>query len=195
MAITILITDGYRLFYNFNGTVVKKYINYNLDNSHFKNVNLYKANFSDSSLQNSSFTNADLQETIFKSANLKDVTFTNSNLSKTDFRHAYLEGVTFSSNCRNIEYANFSLNTLLKVQSGFLKNLDKDKYVLLLMSHEKTLEKISTGEQSKLVDLFRKLGIDNFSKLQEKFKELKNIGLADTENRAIAFYQVAMNTL
>ena len=173
----------------------KIYENYNLDNSYFTNVNLYKANFSGSSLQNSSFTSADLQETNFMNANLKNVKFVDSNLSKTDFRHAYLVGVTFSPDCKNIQYAKFSLNTLLKAESVLFETFDADMYALLLITHEKKLERINNEEKNKLDAVYTKSNTNNFRELQEKLNILRNKGLAGIKDKPIDTHKLSMNTI
>lgn len=173
----------------------KEYANYNLDNSHFTNVNLYKANFSGSSLQSSSFTDADLQETKFNNANLKGVSFKNSILRKTNFRNAYLSGVKFSPDCKYLEHAIFSLNTLLKPDSGLFSSLDADKFALLLIPHESELERINAEEKSKLDQTFAKLKIEDFSQLKEKFSELRNQGLASIDDKPKVTRQVSMSSL
>lgn len=172
----------------------KIYNNYNLDRSEFTYVNLYKANFSGSSLQSSSFTSADLQEAIFKYVNLKKVKFVNSNLRKTDFRHAYLDGVTISPDCTNIEYAIFSLNTLLKAESDLFKSFNADKYALLLINHKEQLEKINIEAKSKLDAVYTKSNTNNFEELQEKLNMLRNKGLAGIKNKPKANHQLSMNT-
>jgi hypothetical protein len=87
----------------------RKYINYNLSDSTFKDVNLYEADFSQSSLQKSEFKDVDLRKTNFSNTSLINTTFENTGKGRTQlkifetrFDHANLEGAKFI----NVDLAN-----------------------------------------------------------------------------------------
>ena len=175
----------------------KEYINYNLAYSKFKNVNLYRANFSSSSLQHSYFTNVDLVEANFQNANLTNVTFDNVKLRKTDFHQANLKKVIFSK-CQNIEDAKFSLYTVLEAESGFFGKLEEEQYILLLMAHEEELVRISNSEEEKskldnILTILQKYQITSFHELQKKFQEHKSKRFTSIKVKTDEVDQMSMN--
>ncbi|WP_428353276.1 pentapeptide repeat-containing protein [Methyloprofundus sp.] len=178
----------------------KEYIKYNLDDSIFTNVNLYQANFSGSSLRISKFINADLVEANFQYANLSGVTFENAELANTNFNQAKLSGVKFI-NCKKIENAKFSLNTVLYAKLDFFgSKLSEQQYILLLMNHKEELVNINKNEEEKskldsiLTILKDKYQIQSFNELQEKFKQYKSKSIASM-NKSNNVSQISKNIL
>jgi uncharacterized protein YjbI with pentapeptide repeats len=177
----------------------RKYVNYNLSGSIFKDVTLYaadfsrsllkkaefidadmrKVNFSNAALIDAQFTRTNIAEAIFDDANLENAIFEHVNLSKTNFEKANLKGAQFI-NCKNTGSARFSINYLLKANTEPFKSLAAREYTRLLMHREDELLTIHKDNERELENVYKKLNMANFNALQEKFNELRES--ADNKN-------------
>ena len=157
----------------------KVFSTFDLSKGSFINVNLFRANFTQSTLRNSNFERSDLYETIFTGCNLKYTTFTKCNLQKSNFEQAMLEDVRFID-CK-LKGAKFTLYSLLKVdklpfnmliaEKEIGKISGKDKYLNLLLPHVEEIKKMGS-ESDKLKRVAKALDME-FQTFIEKLTTLK----------------------
>lgn len=170
----------------------RKYVNYDLSDSTFQYVNLYEADFSDTTLKNAIFIDTDLRkanfsktslinanfmetniaETTFDGANLKGATFQETDLRATNFENAFLEGAKFE-NCKHVEMAKFPMNMILLADQEPFKSLAARKYTKLLMQRQANLEQIAKENPSRLEKVYDKLNLADFDSLMSKIAELR----------------------
>ncbi|MEE9344157.1 MAG: pentapeptide repeat-containing protein [Methylococcales bacterium] len=188
----------------------RKYINYNLSDSTFKDVNLYEADFSHSSLQESKFKDVDLRKTNFSNTSLIKATFENSGKGQTQlkifetrFDHANLEGAKFINvdltnvnfekahimgvnfdQCKSIEKAKFSMNQLLQADTEPFKSVSTDKYLSLLMKYEERLAEIHEKNAQHLKQVYSKLKLPNLNDIDELRTKFSNFKESIAQNNS-----------
>jgi hypothetical protein len=174
---------------NMRQTVFKEY---NLSNTTFENVNLFRSDFTGSTLHGAEFKNVDLYSAIFAGSNLTGATFRNTNLRKANFKKANLKDMHII-NCE-LEGAEFSLGSLLKTKEPPFSELLKDesgieKYTFLLTPH---LEKLKQEKNATMLENISKaLGLKEdilIEKLEKRKEENKTYSATPSSSPRVSVF-------
>ncbi len=168
-------------------------VEYNLNGVVFDNCNLFQAKFLRSSLIGASFKNADLVGADFSETKLEGAKFNGADLKQAEFTGSKLESVDFE-NAVNLEYARFSLFSILKTYEDKNKNPFREKKVdnhtvlELLVQHIEELDKINPSNKRLNEFLKRFDGISSYDDLMETLekREAQRMALKDSESILLA---------